>query len=146
MKLNNKNLSKLENRTAKQDVVFRKENKPIIGITFLDKNNYGLIDLYKVYRGDKSCLRQFNDFLEKARSYDTITELIDNHKPHDKFKNEDEKSIQKLSQIQKEYNIEATDMCHLHCCRDGKGIFVLHGFILGNCFEIVWLDAKHDLH
>jgi hypothetical protein len=146
MNLDKNRDKKLKPLVVRKDIDSTKENRPIIGITFLDKNNYGLENLYKVYRGDKNCIYQLNDFLDKARRYTTITELIKNHAPHTKYKNDDNKSTNKLLQIQNDYGIEATDFCHLHCCRDGKGIFVLHGFIISNCFEIVWLDAQHDVH
>ena len=44
------------------------------------------------------------------------------------------------------YNIETSDMFHLHCDRDGKGKFVLHGFRINNCFEIVWIDPNHEFY
>jgi len=133
-------------RLVNKAVTERKESRPIIGITFLDRNNFGLNELYRIYRGDKSCLDHLNDFLEKARQYKTISELISKHASHIKYKNADERSKEKIRQIKKEYDVDAEEIVHLHCDRGGTGVFVLHGFFLGNCFEIVWLDAKHDLH
>ena len=135
-----------KSRLESKEINSRGESRPIVGITFLDKNKYGLKDLYEAYRGDKNYVKQLNDFLEKARSYGTLTELIDNHTPKSNMKNTDDESNKKMVQIQNEHCIETSDMCHLHCCRDGKGSFVLHGFFIGNCFEIVWLDAKHKVH
>ena len=146
MKLDKNRDRKLKSVIVRKDVVFTKEKRPIIGITFLDRNNYGLDDLIRCYRGDKNCVNQLNDFLEKARKYTTISELITNHASHNKFKNTDSRSLRKFAQIQDEYEVETSDICHLHCNRGGTGRFVLHGFILNNCFEIVWLDVKHDVH
>ena len=146
MKLDKNRDKKLKIPVVQKGIERTKEKRPIIGITYLDRNNYGLEDLYKNYRGDRNCINQLNDFLEKARNYTTITELVINHASHNKFKNKDGKSKKKLEQIRKEHNVETSDMCHMHCSRGGTGVFVLHGFFLNNCFEIVWLDAKHDLY
>ena len=87
-----------------------------------------------------------NDFLGMVRGYATVSELKKNHASHHKFKNTDKKSKNKLDEIKKNYGIDTSDMFHLHCGLHGKGKFVLHGFFLRNCFEIVWLDTKHEVH
>lgn len=140
-----KNLNeKLQVPQTLKDVERKKENRPIIGMTFFDKNKYGLKHLYQVYKNDKFCVNKLYEFLEMARTYSTVSELVKNHASHVKFKNEDDLSRNKLLQIQKQYRIETNDMCHLHCGMDGSGKFVLHGFFIANCFEIVWLDVNHD--
>ena len=129
-----------------KDKLAKREEKPIVGITYLDKNKYGLIDLFRVHRSDNSSMRRFVEFLERARRYTTITELKKNHASHIKSKNTDKNSREKMNRIQIKYGIDTSDMFHLHCGIGGTGEFVLHGFFLGNCFEIVWLDAKHEVH
>lgn len=121
------------------------EGKPVVGITYLD-NSYNFTDLFKIARGNNRKIKEFEGFLEKARHYTTLTDLIDAHKPHKGCKNEDDKSKQKMNDIQKKYNVETKDMFHLHCCRNGNGEFVIHGFRINNCFEIVWLDPEHKIH
>lgn len=124
-----------------------KEKKPHVGITYLDKNKYGLSDFVKVVRGDKNYLTALEAFLEKCRQYESMTELVKNHQPHGKSaKNEDDVSETKINAIATLYNIETGEMYHLHILRDGKGEFVIHGFIIDNVFEIVWLDCKHEVH
>ena len=121
------------------------EPKPVIGLTYLD-NSFNLTELFKVSRGNGRKIKEFESFLVKARQYKTLSELIDSHKPHNGFKNGDEKSKKKMKEIRRIYNIETDDMFHLHCCRDGNGEFVIHGFRINNCFEIVWLDPEHKIH
>ena len=63
-----------------------------------------------------------------------------------KGKNVDDKSVAMMRKIQRDYNVETTSMIHIHCHLHGKGEFVLHGFVIRNCFEIVWFDPSHELH
>jgi hypothetical protein len=146
MKLDKNRNEKIQQPIVQRESRITDEKKPIIGITYLDKNRYGLKFLLKESKGDKTIIEKLYDFLENARNYPTISALISSHASHNKFKNEDKSSLKKLAQIQNDYGVETNDMCHLHCGRGGTGEFVLHGFFLGNCFEIVWLDVKHEVH
>ena len=62
------------------------------------------------------------------------------------MKNADTESVRKMREIEKKYNIETANMVHIHCCGGGGGQMVLHGFVLHNCFEIVWIDTDHEKH
>lgn len=128
----------------------KSNEKPSVSITYLDyKGNYGIKNLHKCHhmqRGQRDILKELGDFLVKARKFKNINDLVSNFASHNGSKNKDDESIRKLRQIQKEHNIETSDMLHLHCCGGGNGQMVLHGFILGSCFEIVWIDPNHELH
>lgn len=121
------------------------DEKPSISITYLD-NHHDFKHFFSIAKGNAEYIRVLQDFLKKARCYSNIDELISNHKPHHRIKNSDDKSVEKMKQIQSDFNIETRDMIHLHCCRGGSGSFVLHGFRIKNRFEIVWLDPTHDIH
>lgn len=124
--------------------------KPSVSITYLDYNgNYGIKNFHKTHysqKGERDILKELGDFLYKARKFENINDLVINFTSPKGSKNKDRASINKMIQIQKEFNIETSDMIHLHCCSGGTGKMVFHGFILGNCFEIVWIDPDHQLH
>ena len=122
-----------------------KDVKPCVGITYLDKNKFGLKHFFKSVKDDSQKRRDFEEFLEAVRKYKNRDEVIENHHPKI-LKNNDKDSQVKINAIKNKYNVDATDMIHLHCKRQGKGEFVLHGFWLGHIFEIVWLDCNHDHH
>ncbi len=139
---NTKNNAKRIVDVSKDDI---KDVKPCVGITYLDKNRFGLKDFFKAVKDDKQKRKDFEEFLEAVRGYKNRDEVIENHCPR-VLKNKDKDSQSKIKAIKNKYNIDATDMVHLHCKRQGKGEFVLHGFWLENIFEVVWLDCNHDLH
>ncbi len=124
--------------------------KPSVSITYLDYNgNYGIKNFHKTHyskKGERDILKEFGDFLSKARRFENINDLVNNFVSHKGAKNKDKASLDKMRQIQKEFNIETSDMIHLHCCSGGTGKMVFHGFILGSCFEVVWIDPDHTLH
>ncbi len=127
-----------------------KKIKPSISLTYMDVDKkYGLqylCDAHKSHRGDRNILKELDDFLVKVRKYSSIEELVERHKPKDKMKNKDKASLDRFKKIQKDYDIETSDMVHIHCCGGGSGQFVLHGFISRNCFEVVWIDPLHEVH
>lgn len=139
-------LTKVTTQDRKCVTVNPKANAPVISITYLEKNDYGLQHLYKCTRGDNRYVKQFESFLEKARQYNSITELLSNHGSHMSSKNTDSKSLQKVNELCNKYNLEVQEFIHLHCCTGGTGEFVMHGFLITNRFEIVWLDPKHEIH
>lgn len=118
--------------------------KPCIGITFLEKNNFGIKHLFKECKKSINVLEQFYNFLNQARHYDSIGELIKDYISHNHSKNCDEKSKNKMKELETKFNLEAIDIIHLHCAKGGKGSFVLHGFQIGNIFEIIWIDPSHE--
>ncbi len=125
--------------------------RPIVGITYLEvlSGDYSLKRFAKTESkscGTRQLYNELEEFLIKARSYSAIEELISAHAPKKRIKNSDEKSISKMKEIQRKYNVETSEMVHLHCKRCGSGAFVLHGFVVNNCFEVVWLDPNHALH
>ena len=122
------------------------DTKPCVGITYLDKNRYGLKHLFKAVKDDSKTMNVLEEFLETVRGYNSRDELIANHCPKTKFKNCDKESEPKIKAIRSRYNVDATDTVHLHCKRNGKGEFVLHGFWLKHIFEVVRFDCKHDVH
>lgn len=125
------------------------QKSPVIGITYLqaDDNKYGLKAVFKKEKEQKgSAIKILNDFLVKAKQYETIDKLVSAHISHKKAKNCDAKSISMMKKIQRDFNVETADMIHIHCKPGGKGEFVLHGFVIHNCFEIVWFDPKHEIH
>ncbi len=132
------------NQITKVNII---DEKPTISISFLDKNNFNLQHLFKCAKGDTKYLKDFESFLDKVRNYKSLKELKMLHCPHCKSAdNTDKRSIEKASLLRKEHNVEVDSLIHLHCCRDGKGEFVIHGFEINNHFEIVWLDPKHEIH
>ena len=123
-----------------------KEQKPTISISYLDKNKYNIKYLFKCSKGNNKCVEKFQDFLYKASSYNSISDLVANHKPHDNLNNKDKLSNDKVTELRKKFNIDVDQLIHLHCCTNGNGPFVIHGFRITNHFEIVWLDPKHEIH
>lgn len=118
-----------------------------IGITYLDKNKFGIKDLVKSINGNKSFIEDIYKFLEVARKVNNLGDFIKLVGSHTKIKNEDDESKKKVRDLNKQYNLEIQNLIHLHCQPKGMGSFVIHGFDAGNnIFEIVWLDAKHELH
>lgn len=144
-KLVNIDKPKVNSKIVEIDKSKVRENRPIIGLTYLD-NSFNLSHLFKKNKGNGQPVKVFEKFLNKARNYSTLTELINAHKPHNGYKSSDGKSRSKMAEIQRKHNVDTTDMCHLHCCRDGNGKFVIHGFRINNCFEIVWIDPEHEIH
>lgn len=126
------------------------DKRPSLAITYMDvKKDYGLKYLSskaKNQGGNRDIYKELGSFQEKVRQYKSIQELIDRHKPNDKLNNEDKKSETTFKKIQSEYKIDTSQMIHIHCCGGGSGAFVLHGFVLGSCFEIVWFDPLHEVH
>lgn len=123
---------------------------PTISVTYLEaKGNYGIEKLacvHKKQRGTRDVIKEFDDFLDKARKYKNIEELLSAHKPKIKMKNSDITSVKKMMALQKKYNIDTSDMIHIHCKGGGNGPFVIHGFRQSNNLEIVWLDPEHEVH
>lgn len=117
-----------------------------IGITYLDKNKYGLKDLFDTARGNKQCLVEFQEFLTSVREENDIGVFISEFISHNCANNSDKLSVNKTKQLQNDYNLEVDHLIHLHCKRNGKGKFVVHGFQIDNVFEIVWLDTGHKIH
>jgi hypothetical protein len=123
-----------------------KMERPVIGVTYLSKNTYGIKNLFDASRGNGEYIVELCSFLEEARNCESISDLITTYASHNKMKNTDDKSMTMIGLLKKEYGVEADHFIHLHCKRGGKGTFVLHGFQCRNVFEIVFLDPKHQLH
>lgn len=117
-----------------------------IGITYLDRKNYGFKDLFKVVKGERGYLDDLNSFILQARRLNDIGEFIQKFSSHNKQKNEDEQSKNKIKNLQEKYKLEVDHLIHLHCKGGGNGEFVIHGFQIDNAFEIVWFDPKHEIH
>lgn len=124
----------------------RKSTGVRIGITYLDHKHYGLQHLFRVCRGNRQYLSDFEEFLYKAKQINNFDLLIKTFGSHKKLCNEDKRSKDKVKNLQEEYNLEVDNLIHLHCKGGGSGEFVLHGFQIDNVFEIVWLDPTHDIH
>jgi hypothetical protein len=120
--------------------------RPVIGVTYLNKNTYGIKNLFDASKGKGEYIVELYSFLEEARNCESISDLIATYASHNKIKNTDDKSMTMIDFLRKEYGVEADHFIHLHCKRGGKGTFVLHGFQYRNVFEIVFLDPKHQLH
>lgn len=117
-----------------------------ISITYLDDSNYNFEHIVKIGKGNHTLVKDLQRFISKAREYKSIDELIKNHKPHSSIKNKDSSSERKIKELRDKYNLEIDYMCHIHCKRNGNGQVVLHGFRIGNNFEIVWIDLEHNVH
>ena len=117
-----------------------------IGITYLDRKKYGLKDLFAVAKGNRQCLDDFYQFLDSAREKNDIGEFITEFVSHNRANNQDALSKNKVKALQQDYQLEVDHLIHLHCKRGGKGKFVVHGFQIGDIFEIVWLDSEHNVH
>lgn len=123
------------------------EKKPHIGITYLDKNKFGLKHFVKCASKNSEYYEMLQKFIEQCREYETLSEMVSKHQPHGKGpKNFDKESENKIRHIQREYKIDTQEMIHIHTKCKGKGEFVLHGFRSNDVFEIVWLDCKHEQH
>ena len=125
-------------------------DKPVIGITYLDitNNNYGFKGFHKTAQGihDRNLYDEFGAFVRDAAKQKSISDVVTKYCSSFSLKNKDDKSIRLLQKIKKEYDVDATDIVHLHCKPGGSGKFVLHGFILRNVFEIVMIDPNHEVH
>lgn len=123
-----------------------KGRKPVIGITYFDAthNTYGLKNLAKCQKGNRDIYKELHEFLKTVAKMSTIDEVVKKFHSNHKTKNTDKYSRQAIDSIKKKFNVEVGEMIHLHCKGNGKGEFVLHGFILYNIFEIVWMDPNHE--
>lgn len=130
------------------DIDIHDDIKPEISITYLEisTGDYSLKGLQKISQKAPDLYKDLSVFMDRVRKYKNIQELLDNHCPKNGLKAKDPKSQRKMSEIKKHYNVDTSDMCHIHLKPGGKGAFVLHGFILRNCFEVVWLDPQHKIH
>ena len=135
---------------AKSQVSGLPKQRPSISITFMDVDrDFGLkylVEKDKKHKGSRQILKEFDSFLRKARRYNSIEEFMHTFTPKERLNNADQKSKDKMNEIQKLYNIETADMVHIHCCGNGGGEMVLHGFVINNCFEVVWIDPDHEMH
>lgn len=127
-----------------------KPKRPVIGITYLQvgNKNYGLKALSNAdrSRSDRDIYSELEDFIKRASMLDSIETVVKTYHSRNKLKNNDEYSKDIVTLLKESYNVDATDLIHLHCKANGKGEFVLHGFILENVFEIVLIDPLHNLH
>nr|DAV02256.1 MAG TPA: hypothetical protein [Caudoviricetes sp.] len=139
------------NKILSIDIPVNEEKRAVIGITYLNlaSNNYNLKHLAEVHnkqRGNKDVFKDLECFIGNVNKEKmTIQKVIEIYHSRYHLKNNDETSREIVKQL-KEKGIDATDLVHLHCKANGKGKFVLHGFILDNVFEIVLLDPEHELH
>lgn len=135
---------------SRSDVSALPKQRPSISITFMDVGKeFGLaylVEKDKKHRGSRYIMKEFDAFLQKVRKHKSIEDVMDHFKPKKKLNNQDKKSIDKMKQIQDEYSIDTSEMAHIHCCGNGGGALVLHGFVINNCFEIVWIDPDHEIH
>lgn len=124
------------------------KRKPAISITYLDitTGNYSLKSFHKKCKNNTNLYKELADFIEKVKEYDNIQMLLDIHCPKNGLKTNEDRSRKKMNDIRKKYNVETSDMYHIHLKPNGKGAFVIHGFVLYNCFEVVWLDPEHEIH
>lgn len=124
------------------------KQKPTISITFMDagKELKKFADYARKQQGEKDVYKQFEDFLVKVRQFNSIEEVISYFSPKKSIKNSDSESRAKMQELQKNFNIDTSDMVHIHCCGGGSGQMVLHGFVIHSSFEIVWIDPGHTRH
>ena len=127
------------------------EPRPSISMTYMCvREDYGLKYLVEKNKkhANKNILKELDSFLEKARQYCTIEELISAHISRNKGRNSDQFSISKMRELQAKYNLPIGEegMIHIHTKSGGNGEFVIHGFQVKNCFEIIWLDPLHEIH
>lgn len=127
------------------------EKRAVIGITYLNfaKNDYdmkALAETHKKQKGERNVFGELESFIGKVNEEKmSIEELIELFHSRYKLKSNDKVS-QEIVSLLREKGIDASDFVHLHCKANGKGKFVLHGFILDNVFEIVLFDPDHKLH
>lgn len=127
-----------------------KPKRPVIGITYLQVCNkdYGLKALSDTakMRSDRNIYNELNEFIATSSKLSSIEKVVEMYHSRQKLKNDDEYSKYIVKLLKENYNVDATDLIHLHCKANGKGEFVLHGFILENVFEIVLIDPLHKIH
>lgn len=144
------NIPKSNNKDKIIDPHIPKSKRPVIGITYLQigNKNYGLKSLSDAVksRSDRAIYSELEDFIKDAAKLASIEKVVEKYHSHHKLKNDDKYSKDIVNLLKKDYNVDATDLTHLHCKANGKGEFVLHGFILENVFEIVLIDPLHQIH
>lgn len=74
-----------------------------IGISYLDKNKYGLKELLKTARDDRQCLDLFYNFLLEAQEYNDIGTFISAFISHSRANNQDDLSVEKIKQLQNSF-------------------------------------------
>ena len=138
------------NNRIPEPKIEEKPQKPVIGISFLQvtDNHFGLKELSKIAkkRTDRNVYKELETFINCASKMDCIEAVVERYHSKTALKNRDHKSEKMVAALKREYNIDATDLIHVHCQANGKGEFVLHGFISKNVFEVVWIDPEHTLH
>ena len=149
-KIYNVNIPKSNSKGKIIDAHIPKSKRPVIGITYLQVNNknYGLKALSDTAksRSDRNVYSELDEFIKNSAKLPSIEAVVEMYHSHNKLKNSDDYSRDIVKLLEKEYNVDATDLIHLHCKANGKGEFVLHGFILENVFEIVLIDPLHKIH
>lgn len=122
--------------------------KPEISITYLEisSGEFSLKAFNKKCNKNSQFYEELAEFTERVKKYNNIQDLLDVHCPKNGLKAKDKNSHRKMEEIKRKYNVETSDMCHIHLKPNGKGAFVIHGFVLKNCFEIVWIDPEHRRH
>lgn len=127
-----------------------KPKRPVIGITYLQVCNkdYGLKALSDTakMRSDRNIYSELNEFITASSKLPSIENVVELYHSRKRLKNDDEYSKYIVKLLKGNYNVDATDLIHLHCKANGKGEFVLHGFILENVFEVVLIDPLHKIH
>lgn len=126
----------------------KNQDRPSVSITYLEitSGEYSLKSFGKKCQRESRLYAELAEFTERAKSYANIQELLDNHCPRNGLKSKDEFSRRKMNEIKRKYNVDTSEMYHIHLKPNGKGAFVIHGFTLKNCFEVVWLDPEHKIH
>lgn len=125
------------------------KERPQVGFTYLSAGDYCLLCLHDKQNKENctpNLFAELQDFLEKFRKEDNIGTAITSFISHNKGKNTDKDSIRKIDKINRDNNIQVDSLIHLHTKRGGKGQFTLHGFRLGNVFEVVWFDPFHEIY
>lgn len=144
------NIPKSNSKDRILDPHIPKSKRPVIGITYLQVCNrdYGLKALSEAdkSRSDRNIYNELNEFITTSSKLSSIEEVVKKYHSRQKLKNNDDYSKDIVNSLKNDYNVDATDLIHLHCKANGKGEFVLHGFILENVFEIVLIDPLHQIH
>lgn len=125
-----------------------KYEKPVVSITYLCSNKYCLKHLAKVHmkrRGTRNVFQELYDFIKGFRQFEDVNSACKYYMGASP-KNKDCEISEELKRIESECNIDTSSPCHLHCKPHGKSEFVLHGFVVANRFEIVFIDPEHELH
>lgn len=125
-----------------------KDRKPEISITYLEisSGEYSLKGFYKKCKQKSELYKELLEFTERVKKYNNIQQLLDIHCPKNGLKSNNKNSRKKMNEIKRKYNVDTSDMHHIHLKPNGKGAFVIHGFVLYNCFEVVWIDPEHTIH